>query len=324
MLGENLTINNAGTATINNANTAALPYNFQETLATSEKVNWRIEDIIGGDKTLDFTKPFMPDSLARVSKLDFLNADEKLVLNQIKGHTYLQVFGLVEEFILPFVLDHVRPSLDDDDYRVRAFLQFAGEEAKHIQLFKTFTKEFHKTFPVKCEVIGPPSSVAAAVLAHQPLAVALAILLIEWMSQIHYTDSIKDNQDLDAQFKSLLKNHWLEEAQHAKLDTIMVEALADGMTEAEIEKAVDEFLEIGSFLDEGLAQQAIFDAESFERATGRILSDGEREALIALNHQANRWTYLGSGLVHPRFLATLEKLSPAQRRRIEEVAPVFG
>ena len=308
----------------NNLKTAALPYSFRETLAISHKVNWRIEDIIGGDKQLDFTKPFMPESLARIEKLDFLNADEKRVLNQIKGHTYLQIFGLVEEFILPFVLDHVRPSLDKDDYRVRAFLQFASEEAKHIQLFKTFTAEFHKNFPTECAVIGPPSAVATAILVHQPLAVALAILLIEWMTQNHYTDSIKDNQDLDAQFKSLLKNHWLEEAQHAKLDTVMVEALAQGMTEAEIEAAVDEFLEIGGFLDEGMKQQTIFEMEAFERATGRTLNENEREEFISVQHQANRWTFIGSGMTHPRFLETLGKLSAAQRRRIEEIAPVFG
>ena len=312
MLGEAYTNNKSTTDSV-----------YRDTLAVSQKVNWRIEDIIGGDKTLDFTKPFMPESLARLSKLDFLSADERLVLNQIKGHTYLQVFGLVEEFILPFVLDHVRPSLDKDDYRVRAFLQFAGEEAKHIQLFKTFTAEFHKTFPVKCETIGPPSAVATAILIHQPLAVALAILLIEWMSQIHYTDSIKDNQNLDAQFKSLLKNHWLEEAQHAKLDALMVEALAEGMTEAEIERAVDEFLEIGGFLDDGMRQQTLLDLESFERATGRTLSEGEREIFTSVQHQANRYTYIGSGLTHPRFLETVGKLSPAQRARIEEVAPIF-
>jgi hypothetical protein len=221
------------------------------------------------------------------------------------------------------VLDHVRPSLDEDDYRVRAFLQFASEEAKHIQLFKRFTEEFHKNFPTECAVIGPPSEVAKAVLAHQPLGVALAILLIEWMSQRHYIESIKDNQELDTQFKSLLKNHWLEEAQHAKLDTLMVEALADGMSEAEIEKAVDEFLEIGAFLDEGLKQQTIFDLEAFERATGRKLTDAEREEFMPVQHQSNRWTYLGTGMTHPKFLETLEKLNPAQRQRIEEVAPVF-
>ncbi len=72
------------------------------------------------------------------------------------------------------------------------------------------------------------------------------------MTQRHYIVSVKDNQNLDAQFKSLLKNHWLEEAQHAKLDTLMVEAIADGMSAAEIEKAVDECLEIGGFLDDGV------------------------------------------------------------------------
>jgi hypothetical protein len=307
----------------NNLNTTAPTYSFAETLVASQKINWRIEDIIGGDKQLDFTKPFMPDSLARVSNLKFLTSGERLVLNQIKGHTYLTIFGLVEEFILPFVLDHVRPSLDEDDYRVRAFLQFAGEEAKHIQLFKRFQEEFYKNFPTECAVIGPPAEVAAFVLARQPLAVSLAILQIEWMSQRHYIDSIKDNQELDPQFKSLLKNHWLEEAQHAKLDTLMVEALAEGMSEAEIEKAVDEFLEIGGFLDEGLKQQTIFDLEALERATGCSLTESERADFISAQHQANRWTYLGTGMTHPKFLSTLGKLSPAQRKRIEEIAPAF-
>ena len=41
-------------------------YTYQETLRASVRANWRIEDIIGGNKRLDFTKPFMPESLARV------------------------------------------------------------------------------------------------------------------------------------------------------------------------------------------------------------------------------------------------------------------
>src|SRR4029078_7962861 len=111
-------------------------YNYQATLAASVKANWRVEDIIGGEKRLDFTRPFMPDSLARVSSLDFLSSDEKILLNQMRGCGYLWTFGIVEEFILPFVLDHARPHLNEDDYRTRALLQFASEEAKHIQLFK--------------------------------------------------------------------------------------------------------------------------------------------------------------------------------------------
>lgn len=312
-------------AIVNNNLKANTPprYDYRETIAQSQRVNWNIEDIIGGDKRLDFSKPFMPESLARVNDLSFLNADEKRILNQIRGHSYLCIFGLVEEFILPFVLDHVRPSLDEDDYRVRAFLQFASEEAKHIQLFKRFREEFQNNFGSECSVIGPPREVAEAVLSHQPLAVAIVILHIEWMTQRHYIESIKDDQELDAQFKSLLRHHWMEEAQHAKLDTMMVEAIADGMNAEEIEKAFDEYLEIGGFLDTGLKQQTIFDLEAFERATGRKLSGDEREEFINIQHQANRWTYLGTGMTHPKFLETLGNLSPEQRVRIEEVAPVF-
>lgn len=306
-----------------NNNKAVPQYDYRETIVASRRVNWSIEDIIGGDKKLDFSKPFMPESLARIEKLAFLNSDEKRVLNQIRGHAYLSIFGLVEEFILPFVLDHIRPSLDKDDYRVRAFLQFASEEAKHIQLFKRFCEEFQEGFGSKCNVIGPPSEVAKAILSHQPLAIALVILHIEWMTQRHYIDSVRDDNGMDPQFKSLLKNHWLEESQHAKLDTLMVEALAANMSSKEIETAVDEYLEIGGFLDTGIRQQTLFDLEAFEAATGRVLTDEQRVEFIAVQHQANRWTYLGTGMTHPKFLDTLEALSPEQRKRIEEVAPVF-
>lgn len=299
------------------------PYDFRETLVASQRNNWRIEDIIGDDKPLDFGKPFMPESLAQVEELSFLNADEKRILNQIRGNAYLRIFGLVEEFILPFVLDHVRPSLDVDDYRVRAFLQFASEEAKHIQLFKRFADEFEKGFGTDCAIIGPPAEVAKAVLSHQPLAVALIILHIEWMTQRHYIESIKDNQMLDAQFKSLLRYHWMEEAQHAKLDVLMIKAIADNMSDEEIEKAVDEYLEIGGFLDTGLRQQMLFDLDAFERATGCKLNDSGRKKFITVQQQANRWTYLGTGMTHPKFLEVVGNLSSEQRMRIEEIAHVF-
>jgi hypothetical protein len=312
-----------GATFINESKSKAVEYDYHDTIIASRKVNWRIEDIIGGDKKLDFSKPFMPESLARVNELSFLNDEEKLVLNQVRGHGYLATFGLVEEFILPFVLDHIRPNLDDDDYRVRAFLQFASEEAKHIQLFKKFSEEFDKGFGSECKVIGPAADIAKVILGHNALGVALLILQIEWMSQRHYIESIRDDQALDPQFKSLLKNHWLEEAQHAKLDARMVEALAENMSAEQIEKGVDSYLEMGGFFDNGGRQQTLLDLEAFELATGRILNEDEREEFIDVQHQANRWTYLGTGMTHPKFLLSLERLDPEQRKRIEAISPMF-
>src|SRR6185295_13727453 len=217
-------------------------YSYEAALAASESVHWRVEDIIGGEKRLDFTRHFMPESLAQTESLFFLSNEESRILNQIRGNAYLCIFGLVEEFILPFVLDHARPQLQGDDYRVRALLQFAGEEAKHIHLFKLFREEFERGFRSACSVIGPPEAVAQAVLAHEPLSVALAILHIEWMTQRHYIESVEDDGDLDPQFKSLLRHHWMEEAQHAKLDTLMVQALASTRDREEIDLAVDGYL----------------------------------------------------------------------------------
>ena len=298
-------------------------YSYQSVVSASEVMRWRIDDIIGGDKRLDFSKPFMPESFARIEPLGFLTDEEKLTLNQIRGNTYLCIFGLVEEFILPFVLDHARPQLAGDDYRVRALLQFASEEAKHIQLFKRFRQDFQDGFGTECQVIGPPDAIAKAILAHDPLGVAITTLHIEWMVQKHYVDSIKDDQELDPQFKSLLKHHWMEEVQHAKLDTLMVESLAAGRNEEQIMKAVEEYIEIGGFIDGGLKQQVEFDLESFERATGRELTDAEKEQFRSVQLQANRWTYLGSGMTHERVLQTLESLTPKARQRIESISALF-
>lgn len=298
-------------------------FTYAATLAASQRINWKIEDIIGGEKRLDFNKPFMPEALARVRPLDFLDAEEQLVLNQIRGNGYLYIFGLVEEFILPFVLDHARPMLDQDDSRTRALLQFAGEEAKHIDLFRRFQKEFEAGFGTTCEVIGPPREIAKAVLAHHPLSVALAILQVEWMTQSHYLDSVKDDQMLDPLFKSLLKHHWMEESQHAKLDTLMVEALAANCSAEVVDKALEGYGQIGALIDGGLGQQVAFDMDSFTRATGRVLDADEKAAFEQVQRQAQRWTFLGSGMTHPNFLKTVDAIRPGAAANFEKMAPAF-
>jgi hypothetical protein len=300
-------------------------YSYAETLAAQERITWRVEDLIGPDKPFDFGKPFLPESLARVQPLDFLSTDDRRLLNQIRAHGYLYIFGLVEEFILPFVMDHTRSrlGLDHDDHRNRAFLEFMAEEAKHIHLFNRFREEFRSGFGVECEVIGPAREIGKAVLAHHPLAVALVILQIEWMTQRHYVDSVKDDQALDTRFKDLLRHHWMEEAQHAKLDTLIVQDLAEGCGDAEIDAAIDDYLKIGALVDGGLQQQAQFDLSALERSMGRKLRSAEATQFAQQQLQALRWTYLGSGMTHGNFIATLKALGGNASDRIAEIAPVF-
>ncbi len=296
-------------------------FNYEATLASSLRAAWKLDDVLRKDQELDFTRNFMPDSLARTAEIETLTAEQKRVLNQIAAHEYLSVFGLVEEFILPFVLDHARTQLREDDYRVRALLNFASEEAKHIHLFRRFHDAFTRGFPVECQMIGPPEAIRDEVLRQEPLSVALVILMIEWMTQAHYLGMVRDDTDLDPLFKSLLRHHWMEEAQHARIDTLIVEALAEGRSEAQIDAAIDGFFAIGGFLDSGFEAQASFNLDALERVFGKIEN---RKLIEKQQHQAARWTYLGSGMVHERFKATLEAISPRAAARIAEAAPIFA
>jgi hypothetical protein len=297
-------------------------FNYEATLASSLRAQWQLDDVLRADQDLDFTRNFMPESLARTGALQSLNAFEQRTLNQIAAHEYLCMFGIVEEFLLPFIVDHARPELSGDDWRVRALLNFAAEEAKHIHLFKRYHAAFERGFPVECKMIGPSEAIGAEILRHQPLSVALVILMIEWMTQAHYLGSVKDNGDIDPLFKSLLKNHWIEESQHAKLDTLIVDALAEGKTEEQIDKAIAEVFEIAEFLDGGLKAQAAFNLDALEEVIGRKLED--RAEIEAQQHQAGRWTFIGSGLVHERFKATLQNISPKAAARMAEAAPIFA
>ncbi len=297
-------------------------FKYETALASSLRAQWQLDDVLRADQALDFSRNFMPESLSRTAAVTSLNPFEQRILNQISAHQYLSIFGIVEEFILPFLFDHARPALRGDDWRIRALLNFASEEAKHIHLFKRFHSAFVRGFPVECQVIGPSEAIGAEVLKHDPLAVGLVILMIEWMTQQHYLGSIRDDGDLDPLFKSLMKHHWMEEAQHAKLDTLIVDALAEGRSPEQIDQAIDEFFEIGGFLDEGLKAQAGFNLDALEKVIGRRLAD--RDEIIAQQHQAARWTYIGSGMVHERFKATLESMSPRAAERIAEAAPVFA
>jgi hypothetical protein len=52
-------------------------YTYQAALAASESIHWRVEDIIGGEKRLNFMQPFMPESLAQTEPLTSLSKEEK-------------------------------------------------------------------------------------------------------------------------------------------------------------------------------------------------------------------------------------------------------
>ena len=299
-------------------------YDYGTTYQQSLQVNWQVDDIIGGEKTLNFQKSFLPEVWVDAEALDFLSEKEKLVVNHIRSHSYLYLFGFVEEYIVPFVVEHVQGRIHHAaPEELRALLHFAEEEVKHIELFNRFCQEFRSGFGSHCDVLGSPEKVAAAILSKSSLGAGLSILHIEWMTLLHYVSSVRDNVDIDPQFGSLLRHHWLEESQHAKLDTMIIEAIAQPLGEREIQEGIDDYLAIGGILDGGLVAQTEMDMASFSTATGRVLSAVEAERYRQVQQRAYRETFLTSGMRHDKFQNILATISPEGAQKVLDVANIL-
>lgn len=301
-------------------------HSYSSILNDAAKITWRVQDLIGPDKPLDFTKPFLPDAIAHVQAISCLAPAEQLTLNHIRGNSYLHLFGLVEEFILPLVVNHVQFIGHDNIEATEAYLCFAEEESKHIHLFHRFAAAFEAGFGSSCGVIGPPKAITDFVLQHSPLGVALVTLHVEWMTQRHFLDSVRNHQgeQLDPQFCSLLKHHWQEEAQHARLDALMVEEVAKTLDFPALKAAIDDYIAIIQYLNEGLKAQVQLDIASLERATERTFSTAERDEIQQIQKMSYQKAFLGSGMTHPNFVQSVQALSLTGYTRIAALATAFS
>ena len=120
----------------------------------------------------------------------------------------------------------------------------------------------------KCGLIPGREEVAKVVRSKSKLAVMVLTAIIEWFTQLHYIEHMRDDSDLDGLFRDLLRFHWMEEAQHAKLDTLLIGEVAEHLTLEDREKAIDEVLELGGAIDGLLAQQIELNIEALENVTG--------------------------------------------------------
>ncbi len=297
-----------------------VPYVYAEVLTAAEGARWQVEELLPRGAGFDFARPFLPDGMAPTTGLDFLSDAERLLLNQVRAHAYVGILGLIEEFILPFVLDHARPAVAADEVRTRALIGFAAEEAKHIQLFRRFRSAFAAGFGSPCGLFGPAETLARQVLADPPLAVALMVLHLEWMTECHWQACAAEGAALEPRFRSLLCQHWAEAAQHARLDANMVAELGATLSGAEVLDCVDAYLRIVLLFDAALQRQAQLDLDSFERAARRRLEAAERATFLAVQQRANRKVYLAAGMTHPRVLASLDALHPFAGARVTAAA----
>lgn len=298
-------------------------YSYADCLNNSVKRSWTVEDCFQG-RDFDLAKRFLPDRIAGVNEISCLGEIEKRMLNQIRGNSYCHLFAFVEEFIIPMVMDHAREEVYGNETRLRYLLRFAEEETKHQAMLRRAMDQFEASFGVQCDVIPGREEVAGVVLGKSPLAVLLLTSLIEWFTQLHYLEHVREDEDLDELFRDMLKFHWIDESQHAKADSLMIDEVASKLSDEHRELAVDELLELGMAVDGLLGQQIEMDIDALAKAARRTFTEEEKEEIRTHQRRAYRWTFLVSGLEHPNFIKTVGELTAAGAEKIAGAAKALA
>jgi hypothetical protein len=255
-----------------------------------------------------------------VNAIGCLTDDEKRMLNQIRGNSYCHIFAFVEEYIVPLVIDRARSDVYGDETRLWSLLRFAEEEVKHQQMLRRASEQFQAGFGVTCGLVPGREEVSKVVLDSSPLTALLLTSMIEWFTQLHYTEHVQERAELDELFRDILRFHWIDESRHARMDSLLIDEVAGELTTDEREQAIDQLLELGGAVDGLLGHQIELDIDALQKATGRPYTDVEHDEIRTHQRRAYRWTFLVSGLQHPKFVRIVEQLTNGGTAKIATAA----
>lgn len=186
-------------------------------------------------------------------------------------------------------------------------------------LFREVRSAVDDTLGVRLELLPGARDVARVVLGKNTGATLLLISVIEWFTQLHYLTCFKDDSGVDPFTRHIFRSHWLEEAQHAKLDHLETVRAFAGMSAAEKDQAVDDLIELVGAVDGLLQTQTDLDVQNFERARDRALDAGGRRAVRAAVLAAKRYTFIESGVTHPNFQELFGLVTtPAQQQKVQQ------
>jgi hypothetical protein len=256
----------------------------------------------------------VPEALARLASLAFLDDVERCVLDRVRAHAHLALVAVLELPLAVAVAADAR-ALGDDATAVMA--QIVRDEHKHAELLGDAAAALLRELGQAGHMIAPPA------IAPEPLARALALLHLDATTTVHHLECQAEAGQLDPWFQGVIRLHWIEEVQHALVGEQVVRALARQRSRAERDAAVDAYLDGVASFAESLARQVDLDLAALEHITGRRLGARERERVVAVQRAAYRATFLGTALAHPALQAAVVELSPSRRARLVAFASAY-
>jgi hypothetical protein len=286
---------------------------YAKAIEVSKRVRFDIEKDVFKGRSFDFRRKFLPDGLSKLTALPFLGAAERLLFSQVQGRTYANMFGLVERFIGPKIVEVSRDHWLGDQTAFEALVRFTDEELKHQEMFRRVERMTAEGMPAGYGFLPSPNDVADAVLSKSTWAVLALICNIELFVLAHYRQAIEPDAQLSELWKDIFTQHAREESQHAILDELEWRREDAGLSAAQRDAAVDDLIGLVGAVDGILQMQAAADTDYFLRVCGRAFQKEEAQQIAATFLAAYRWQYIGSGVQDERFQKILGGMIDAEQ-----------
>jgi hypothetical protein len=299
---------------------------YAKCVEVSKRIRWEIDRDVFRGREFDYSKKFLPDGLSKLNELEFLGAGERLLLSQVQGRTYANIFGLVERYIAAKMLELSRDHWFGDQTALEALVRFTDEELKHQELFRRMEAMIAPDMPAGYTVMPQPNEVAAAVLSKSTWAVLALTCHIELFTQAHYRQSIEPDAELSELWKDVFLFHWKEESQHAILDELEWQREDAKLTPGQRDQGVSDLIALVGAVDGILQMQAKADTDYFLRVCGRTFDTTQAQRIGDTVLKAYRWQYIVSGVQDARFQKILGgMITGEQLKRIgTALAPIMS
>jgi hypothetical protein len=188
-----------------------------------------------------------------------------------------------------------------------------------MNLFRQVRDKVNNALGMDTRLLGGEDETARFVMSKNTGAVLLLTACIEWFTQKHYLECFADDQDLDPFTKHIFKCHWMEESQHAKMDHLEAIRYFSSASAADREEAIDDLIELVAAVDGLLQTQVGYDVDNLSFYLGRAFTTEERREICDSILRAKRYTFLESGVTHPRFVELFQEVAtPEQQAKVGE------
>lgn len=271
---------------------------YQRCLSHMAKCNWKLDDVLPIGSRFDLSKHLLPQSLTHHHFLQTVLSRQQLhTLNHITAKSYLNFFHLVEEFIILKVDSLAKDKSPGSDGQ-KAFEQFHHEEIKHQKLFERAIEYIDLELQPIATVVNFEDKVAKEVLKLHPVAVILLLFHLEIISQDHYLQSVKDNNEICNHIANILQYHWIEESQHANLDKIELYSQYANETAETQQIIITDFYQALTSMMNVFMIQAELDLNSLSKICGAAFSKDIATSIIENQYHTYIKMFILSGLYH--------------------------